>query len=252
MSVAVPDAAVYPLPFQADARTVQQLVVLGVVREDDTPRFFSHFFDPWNNRKLTPQLWPSEEASPDRALDAPDRSLREARSLLVNGLREASPEIRRLLIGNLFLDLGHVIHHIQDMGQPEHTRNDFHPPGDNAYEKEIERCEELHKNIPDYLPGGGVVSLPTARSYWASSDPGQIDGLGLAEFSNRSFVTDATNFTGGFIDGITNQIGFLCTDPEFDFPNGNAATIESVPLANLRNESPPTDVESRVRDGDVR
>ena len=108
----------------------------------------------------------------------------------------------------LFLSFGHVVHLVQDMAQPEHTRNDQHLTGSNL------------------LPGGGGTTAPSIWEAWGAenlvtkSKNGQTvspvvsydgyptvvlpdyesyfhneAGQGMSDFSNRNFVTQDTNYS---------------------------------------------------------
>ncbi|MEX2164321.1 MAG: hypothetical protein WD823_08775 [Sulfuricaulis sp.] len=119
-----------------------------------------------------------------------------------------------------FRALGDVVHLIQDMGQPQHTRNDQHAGKfpqtltghTSVYEKYIEaRATGAQSHTVDgqtitpapldYL--GSTTASPDGYSlprftrysdYWSTS-PGsdQTPGLGLADYSNRGFFTAGTN-----------------------------------------------------------
>src|SRR5262249_34039628 len=99
-----------------------------------------------------------------------------------------------------FLTLGHVIHVLQDMAQPQHTRNDPHSgcvPAigghKSVYEAYIEKRALNDKfrtrrepspalKLEGYLP----PSLPSYEAYWSGVK-------GLADFSSRNFFTAGTN-----------------------------------------------------------
>ncbi|MGH9455172.1 MAG: hypothetical protein ACRD2O_14515, partial [Terriglobia bacterium] len=110
--------------------------------------------------------------------------------------------------GSLFVSLGHAIHLIQDVAQPQHVRNDMHCDADICANTEValvaafgsfvplynpslyESYTYEHANVAGYSGGYASVVLPTARSYWAGSN-----GKGLAQFTNENFVSAGTNFS---------------------------------------------------------
>ena len=64
-------------------------------------------------------------------------SLVDARLYQLRSLIEAAPEERERQAALMFRSLGQVIHLLQDMAQPQHTRNDIHPACDSLLESVI-------------------------------------------------------------------------------------------------------------------
>ena len=191
---------------------IDELIQDGAGFEDNLPgsRFVHHFYDPVHDLPLTDytaidQLgstiffggWLADPIrSPDWALeDVGDISVQEyswkdarlhflcavtsgtSERCLELGLNDTNKEW-----GLTFQTLGHIIHHIQDMAQPQHTRNEKHPfPSADWYEKYTGE----RPNLP--LTGYGPVQFDTARKFWTG------EGKGLADFSNFNFVTRGAN-----------------------------------------------------------
>jgi hypothetical protein len=142
------DATLLPnlglLPFSQNqlfsSKTIVQLIQSGAIREDDDTRALNHFYDPDKDRALTVLLYPVGKKSPDWALedvgDIAEQlfSYKDARDYFYKALTANDPAfsadvnatIRLGYWGLVFGDLGHTIHHIQDMAQPQHVRNDQH------------------------------------------------------------------------------------------------------------------------------
>jgi len=109
----------------------------GAVEEDyPATRVVNHFYDPVHNRPLTIGL-PLGAASwaymlEPNPMPGQDNSLKDARFYLEYGLmnRQGTPlqayQQRLLSLTWLLRSLGHAMHHIQDMAQPQHVRNDQH------------------------------------------------------------------------------------------------------------------------------
>lgn len=124
-----------------------------------------------------------------------------------------------------FRALGDVLHLNQDMAQPQHTRNETHSgtlcPGSrvcftghtSVYEKYInvralrqtafDSLGPFHEPVtiaPLDLPLAGypIPAFASYPDYWSTA-PGnrQVQGKGLADYSNRGFFTSAKNFGVG-------------------------------------------------------
>lgn len=133
--------------------------------------------------------------------------------------------------------LGHVTHHIQDMAQPQHTRNDQHVHpllGKNPVWSYYElKTEEQNTNIENMLknravsdPDYPIPKFSTAREFWhsATADPQYI---GMAEFTAQNFTSFGTQFTGG---ATSDSVGAAAG---FPLPSGSDVKIDrrQVPVA---------------------
>ena len=216
--------------------TVRGWLVEGSIREDDyrtslpalgceTPRnppsaidrVRHHFFDPDDGRGL--HLGPLSLGHPAPAWALGERgrgfgpadnqfSLLDARLYQLRALIEPTPESRERQTALLFRSLGQVLHLLQDMAQPQHTRNDMHPACDNPlsgrvlpeqswYEEYLEhrargRVFRGRPLQPLRVAGYPAPSFPTFGSYFTHLDRRR----GLADFSSRNFFSAATNLGG--------------------------------------------------------
>ncbi|MFZ1058399.1 MAG: hypothetical protein WAP47_04300 [Candidatus Rokuibacteriota bacterium] len=93
-------------------------------------------------------------------------------------------------MASTFEILGHVIHPLQDMASPPHTRNDIHGGFGFGSTSLFERYLDQEQVRPRLNFGGTPVRLDLPRHYWSTGDV-----RGLAEFVNRNFVSEGTNFT---------------------------------------------------------
>lgn len=191
---------------RGSAFTAAEWVREGSDHEDDTlngvfARYRNHFYDPVYDQPLTSSRgvqigrrafeWALEENGP---IPGQDRSWVDARRTWLGALTSSEALTREHQLAETLLTLGHVIHLVQDMASPEHTRNDWHagvrflgsfPLGAPS------PFEEMLKALPFSVRRDGypAPSLSRVRDYWATGD-----GRGLGEFTNRGFVTKATNF----------------------------------------------------------
>jgi hypothetical protein len=165
----------------------QDWVAIGGSYED-VPfwRVLNHFYDPVRNEGLG---WLGAAAAPDWALepagplDGQNHSYRDARDAFYQGLTDANPERRERELGFTFFALGHVIHLIQDVAQPQHVRRDVHPP----FTPRASFVEQyVDENIANFvLTGAQIPQANRLQDLWT----------GMAGFTNANFVSAGTNFT---------------------------------------------------------
>ncbi len=193
--------------------TTRDAMELGAQYEDDVlplpPRPFNHFFDPQNaGRGLDIPPLPVQVPSPrwmldeDGTLDASQQfSARRARTYLYQAITSRQRADRVRSLGLTLESVGRVVHHLQDMAQPAHVRNDAHfalpgLPVPDVYEQWTNGHLAELPLVPVYSGNGvDLLRFPDSRSFW------QNEGTGIAEFTSRNFVSDDTNFneTGGTI-----------------------------------------------------
>ncbi len=183
--------------------TAKSIVTFGA-RFEDLPnsklRFLNHFFDPQNLGRGLTTLGLEGKPSPDweledrGAIGAQSYSLRDALDFFYLTLVSPDASAREGYLVLLLEAVGRAVHHLQDMAQPAHTRNDPHPPPDlDLYEQATDDlATQRHGELPQESPyPTAAVDLHTfdrARKFW------QNDGLGIAELTSGNFVSQDTNF----------------------------------------------------------
>ncbi|MFV1951959.1 MAG: hypothetical protein ACC630_08415 [Nitrospinota bacterium] len=185
---------------------VKGWIIVGSQREDDkispSPlRFRNHFFDPTmpisESGLILPVLGNIGKPAPNWGLEEPDTyftqrySIKDARTYLYKGLTMTTKGKREKNLALCFRSLGQVIHLIQDMAQPQHVRNDPHGGYVKPILGEQSEYEEFVfvNDIKYYLSYGYTPPIFSIyREFWTGK------GEGLAEFTNRNFVSVGTNF----------------------------------------------------------
>lgn len=247
------------------------LVQDGSWLEDDSTRSLNHFFNPVNNQPL-PSVPFTVYTSPDWALaptgtitggvlaSSQTNSYFDARSYYWTALTATDPTVRSQNLGLMYQSLGQVIHHLEDMAQPQHARDEahcdafvcalptlglqfglYHP---SAYEKYMLYCTIVQLNG---LPSGncpalsgsypvvfdqnnqstyGLFNIP--RDFWTKSLQGNggSPSYGLAEYTNAGFVGANTNFQG-------TPTALQPASGALPLPNGNGAQLNTVPVTGL-------------------
>ncbi len=247
-------------------------------------RVFNHFYDPINDKPLNGFPLTGNNKAPDWAIGSsnafsnpvnPEQGrrnhftvfdAREAQYRAITGRDKnwnpmaLTQTAQNKYWATLFRSLGDVVHLVQDMGQPQHTRNDPHAGGKfdgsapfrghkSVYEAYIEaraKGEKFEVNST----GGATTSvstqplkytgypLPIFNDYVSYFSTRHLDGTdplarrGLADYSNRGFFTAGTNFgnTGNYQqpnpDPSAYIRGFLTTDWKGDpLPSTGAVEI---------------------------
>lgn len=246
---------------EAGTGTARDLVAAGARLEDDVStikRVFNHFYDPqYDNhqgRGLDTPFAVSGHQSPTWALEdvgdvtsiaalsspggVPQQfSFREAQYSYLNSLTLPAAQDRRAAAARMFRTLGHVIHHLQDMAQPQHTRNDTHSPyepsGRSFYERYTEQV--VLDSIGGILMNNAmpIPSFPTARRFWTEN---ALAFRGMADFTARNYVSYETGYRTFVVNGVERVFGHA----DFPLPNGlnqdssqkNIAT-RTIPLRQL-------------------
>ncbi len=198
-------------------KSILELFRDGAKFEDDFPRSLNHFYDPTTGAGLG-----TGYPSPDWALEdksdanGQEYSYKQARQYFYDALTKNTKSERDRNFGLTFQTLGQVVHHIQDMAQPQHVRNDAHcdlpipclfpgvlisiynPSLYETYTNSLNLAGRL--NFDGYAPvnsAGDQNFLLSPRQFWRTSPDGQSDisqGRGIAEFTNTNFLSAGTNF----------------------------------------------------------
>jgi len=173
-----------------------------------------------------------------------------------NALTSSQKNTRDINFGKLIQTFGHIIHHVQDMAQPDHVRNDQHCGADkcksyggifydpSTLERSVDRIfNECVKNEIEqsdiYLPyvwhgsdsnrNDSLISSPS--DFWDSGD-----GRGMAEFTARNFVSPDTNFWGP-IDDPNPVSAYPLPNPDFTNPLWKTDPVDVKDLSICGNKA---------------
>ena len=194
----------------------------GADEEDNDNRGVNHFFDPITGLGLHFAFGAVQfTASPDWIIDGVKHEGEKIDYLdlfqsYYDGLTKPTEQARALASNKMFNTLGHVVHHIQDMAQPQHTRNDDHcdatgfsaasalcsnltglykPSAYEAFTAQRSRdflAAPFFPFSPKYSKAKPDANFVTVDDFWENGKRG--DSGGMATYSNRNFVTSGTNF----------------------------------------------------------
>lgn len=240
---------------------------------EDVPglRSINHFFDPAHGgQPLTvlgvrpgnllgqPNLpspdWAIQDANPEPSHQK--FAFKNAREYARSALTAATLQEREANWGKVFQAIGQVIHHLQDMAQPQHVRNDAHldlgeeeirvgpfvVSSPSRYERYTAR--DPAKTRVRSLAGEAqpVVTYPSQDSPFTHPRKFFVNGgKGIAEFTNRNFVSHGTNFR--------MTAGVARAAPNYDLPVPSASVPEIRSMTELLNEEAPSNGMLRVCNG---
>lgn len=218
---------------------IEQLIGEGASAEDIPKRRSLHHFHnpllPWTSAGLHVGAQIGQSAivwqqSPDQANSLvgggswswPDARARFWSALTGAGLPDSSKSHRDGALADTFLTLGHLVHLVQDVTVPAHTRNDQHlvlegleawaeqarldrPPGEQALFRGYLTQAQVMPPPTIFTPGLPEAPVPIARLI----DGDQLAGpdtagvltdprLGIAEYTSGNFLSDDTIFVPGF------------------------------------------------------
>ncbi len=222
------------LLFGNTSQAVTEWIRTGARREDDTfldtfARYRNHFFDPRpeapNSGGFTGFLGTlglfNGLPAPDWALEPtpiPTQlfGFKDARASFLRALTKSAKADRDSSLALTFRTIGQVIHVLQDMAQPQHTRNDGHLLP-SLFEKYSDKGSV--RSQQSLFSGGSVPQFNNSRDFFTNDQ-----ATGLAQYTNRAFVSQETNFRW---DGITVRPNATYTSPA-PLPNPEVASVQTL------------------------
>ncbi len=161
-------------------RSIMESIRLGAFCEDATAgtqqlgRYTSHFYDPVHGGMgylsgafPSSLVWGLETTD----IGTQDYSYKDAREYFYKGLTLLDTEQRKRSLAAAFRAIGQVIHLVQDMAQPQHTRNDSHGSG-SLFESFTER---IRNDLP--IAGYAPVQIGTPCKFLAHGGRQRLGGL---------------------------------------------------------------------------
>jgi hypothetical protein len=271
-----PDNGVYSGYWANDSVARADLLLqIAVKKEDVGIRSLQHFFDPESNRGLmitdseTGGRLPAGLRSTQWALNLASEwtdiptypesivpseqffTVEHAKDYLEESVQETARSIRLRRQSQFLAAIGHVIHHVQDMAQPDHVRNDPHcdiwkcqaadwwyPSDENKYDPSEYESFVREQGYATFNQWNyPIPQFDSYQAFWTTPDD-----AGMADFTNRFAVSKDTNFRGN-IQSPSNH-------PEFPLPDGgSAALVENVHSLNLMSGVEVSYMSTEVRAG---
>lgn len=228
--------------------TAGQIIANGGSFEDETPRYFRHFHDGIENYGLW-NYYDSALNWAQKGVGGQGYSWNDARHYYYAALTSTTTDQRNANFARSFRSVGQVMHLVEDMAVPEHTRNDAHPfsPGIELYIENKLRQDpnafagalgtpfffdfKTLQTTPSAFGGAGAP-VPIANLFdtniYSGSNPNDTvaNTVGLAEYSNANFLSTDTNPVDA---SIAIPPLLASTTPQvFDIPDP-ASPLKTVP-----------------------
>ena len=243
-----------PDPGIFSIESITTLISDGAIYEDDDKRPLNHFYDPvhdiplriyklggiiQHDAGLRSPDWALEDTARYSDIKGQAYSYSDADNYFFNSLTLPSADKRSLEFTKLFLTLGHVIHHLEDMAQPQHVRNDAHCDrficfligeySPSTYEK---YTGDKYKDINIPFDNRHSVTANKPRDFWVKADE-----TGISQFTNLNFLSAGTNFSLDDSGKINVNTAY-----QYPQPTGNVTTEN---LADLLTNQPLTTTDEK-------
>jgi hypothetical protein len=266
-------ALVAPICAHRSLYTADQMIACGAMFEDHYwyTRPLNHFLDPQHVDPrgdglplLTsvsaaewalqdhPTDWPADESGDPQHYSYKDAERYFWNALTSQQLKDASgdSDVRRQNWGLLYQSLGQIIHLLQDMASPQHTRNEMHHDKiefQSISQRSRYESRALATSVRSWIQACLVVpsatgcnynppfpisavypqfaaSFQTPRSFWESASM-----TGLAQVTSRSFPSNLRNF-------IEDSKGHFAPAAGYPYPSPSGS--KDVSLTELTDGSP--------------
>jgi hypothetical protein len=187
-------------------KNIMEFLYCGAVQEDEENlvlRGINHFYDPIYDQALDLNYMGDDfygaNKAPDWALEdfmevnsfaiiEQNYSLKHAYEYYSRMLTNESKAVREKNEALLFKTLGHVVHMVNDMAQPEHVRNDQHLDG-SIFEVHSEFASRMYSRATGTYEPIDLNEFDEARRFFYNED-----NTGLSQFTNNNFISVDTNF----------------------------------------------------------
>ncbi len=188
--------------WQGDSRTIVELLRDGAVLEDDGKRALNHFFNPRTGKKLSAPFFtnypsPAWMLEDQEEISNQEFSYKVARRSFLAGLTGETEDERNKALGRMFQSLGNVLHHLQDMAQPQHSRVDSH-------------FDKIFGLGAVSVPADSFVPIarqrPSQLEYYSHQKYGSVLFKYWQEVGERKVYLDGKSELSPFVESIANSL----------------------------------------------
>jgi hypothetical protein len=192
-------------------KKIWELFREGGAEEDAGARSLNHFHNPLTNAGLSTNYsaltWATMPVGTQNF--APISSWYDVRNYYFKALTSADKTTRDDYFAQTFQGVGQVMHLVQDMSVPAHTRGDKHPSlfgiGGDPYEKwflkstaPVISSYSSYNNYTPYTSSFIIPQLFDSDQYGNNPSITTSANIGLSEYTNANFLSQGTIFTTNF------------------------------------------------------
>lgn len=148
-------------------------IISGSIAEDVSPRYLNHFYNPATGQGLTDEF---------QGLPAKYWAFHQDNWTSMGGDYSVPAILDNYRRGNYRLaysGIGHILHLIQDMSVPAHTRNDAHGEGD-PFEKWCQENGKININRINFIAVNNIESVFNSLSLFSHNDFLSFDTVPLS------------------------------------------------------------------------
>jgi len=187
--------------FNSSRPSYQKMIEAGAILEDAqwyhslVGRYLNHFYDAQDHgdglwRFLSAKDW-SEGLTYGTTIPFNYYSYPQVLTYFEKAFTEASPTVRKKYQAKMFVALGHLLHLMNDMTSPAHTRDDSHPFGDVMEIYGRGGINGDNKNMGFRISGNDLVNPESFPTYPDSSVPKYSK---FSDFITKEAKWTATHF----------------------------------------------------------
>ncbi len=162
-------------------------IVQGSIAEDADPRYINHFYNPETGSGL--------DDSGFKGLSAKEWAQNQSGLISFEGDYSESTILKNYQEGNYkraYEGIGHILHLIQDMSVPAHTRNDAHPEGD-PFEGWARQNGIVDLTKVNFIPVKDLNGVFDSMASFSHYNFFSKDTINLSKTQNTYFKLDGNN-----------------------------------------------------------
>lgn len=177
-------------------------MVEGSIAEDTDPRYLNHFYDPTTGKGLADGMFSGKSAK-EWAQNQDSLTGDYSELAILENYKQG--DYKRAYQG-----IGHILHLIQDMSVPAHTRNDAHPEGD-PYEKWAEQNGDTDSSRASFIKINNLnQAFNELASYSHNNFFSKDTIINIDKYKKATEVVSGKNigYLIGDVDGIDFKLAY--------------------------------------------
>ncbi|MFH1255109.1 MAG: hypothetical protein V1667_01395, partial [bacterium] len=194
---------------RADVKLTDQQkewIIKGSINEDADPRYMNHFYDPTTGKGL--DGWDAYKQFNIKVQGKSAKQWAKTQDSATGDYSE-SVILKNYQNGDLsraYQGIGHILHLIEDMAVPAHTRNDPHAAGD-PYEQWVEQYGTIDSSRLNFLAVDNLDQTFDELAHYSHNNFLSKDTINLADYKyNKIIKTKNEEYLSNTIDGVDYRV----------------------------------------------